>query len=250
MVLSTRVSLQWLPEEPEELTNTLVFTSAKDHFVDVRIYKNRYPYQQAGSVPEPFEDVFQWVIVGEEEEIANTNLIRFNHSVNLQEIMKSVATGKPLSECRGEPDVGTFWAIEGTEDRKETGTMAHPETGKATDYVEIWRSLNPNATTVDHEVREGYDGTGQIVQDSPDPIMTYDLIQDGFIGRIIRLGNWVQGLVYESNEPQFPISVMRSMWDPETGNWRVLIEYGKHRFPDVYQKNATTSGDGSWRRVE
>ncbi|GEQ71584.1 hypothetical protein JCM33374_g5269 [Metschnikowia sp. JCM 33374] len=252
MVLSTRVSLQWLPNEPEELTSTMVFTSTKDHFVDVRIYKERYPYKQTGTEPENFEDVFQWVIVGEEEEIKNTNKIRFNHSINSQEITTSLATGKPLSECRGDADVGSFWPMEGTEDRKETGSMAHPDTGVLTDYVEIWRSLNPNVTSPDNEVREGHDEAGQLIPNTVTPVMTFDLNAEGFIGRIIRLGDWVQGVIYEETEKQFPISVMRSFRDAHTGAWTELITYGKHAFPEAY-RHATAQMEseyGKWHRVE
>ncbi|OBA20417.1 hypothetical protein METBIDRAFT_43510 [Metschnikowia bicuspidata var. bicuspidata NRRL YB-4993] len=250
MVLSTRVSLQWLPDEPQECTNTMVFTSLKDHFVDVRIYKDQYPYRQSGDTPEKFENVFQWVIVGDEEEIEGTNQIQFNHTVNSQEIMKSLVSGKPLSECRSAPDIGSFWAIEGTEDRKETGSMAHPDTGIKTEYVEIWRSLNPNASSVKREVREGYDVTGLATQDAPGPVMTFDLKADGFIGRIIRLGNWVQGVIYEENERRFPISVMRSFWDADSGVWQELVGYGKHEFPEIYKSEGTCRLPGSWELVE
>ncbi|KAM9938685.1 hypothetical protein OXX80_001819 [Metschnikowia pulcherrima] len=250
MVLSTRVSLRWLPEEPNELTSTMVFTSAQDHFVDVRIYKDKYPYRQVGEQPERFEDVFDWVIVGEEEAIENSNQIRFNHTVNSQEIARSLATKKPLSECRSDPDVGAFWPIEGSEDRKETGAMAHPNTGKTTEYVEIWRSLNPNLTSVDKEVREGHDEKGAATHEDAAPVATYDLKTKGFIGRIIRLGNWVQGVIYEENETEFPISVVRKFRDANSGKWMDLITYGKHKFPEIYTDVSPVPEDSEWEQIE
>lgn len=239
MVLSTRVSLQWLPNEPEELTSTLVFTTPQDHFVDVRIYNEQYPHIQKGSTPEAFDKIFQWVITGEEEEIPDTNKIRFRHEVNLQEVMKSLESGRPLSECRSEPDIGAFWSIEGSEDRKETGSMVNPETGKHTDYVEIWRSLDPALTTPVTEIRE--------ISGKEHEVLTLELKHNGVLGRIIRLGNWVQGVIYEEAEKTHPISVLRCFYDSNAGEWKDLIRYGKHSFPELFKE---LEEDGLWKKIE
>lgn len=232
MVLSKRVSLQWLPDEAEELTDTLVFTTPKDHFTDVRIYKQYYPYVQANSTPEPFEKIFQWVITGEEEEIAGTNKIRFNHEVNLQDIIESIKTGKT---CKSAPDIGAFSSVEGSNDRKETGSMVKPGTGVVTEYVEIWRWLDPSQSTPEREVVSS--------GNEERPVETVDLQKEGFVGRIIRLGNWMQGVIYEKGEKEHPISVMRAFCEQD--QWRELIRYGKHAFP------APSELEGfGWKRVE
>ncbi|KAF8001965.1 hypothetical protein HF325_002930 [Metschnikowia pulcherrima] len=210
----------------------MVFTSAQDHFVDVRIYKDKYPYRQVGEQPERFEDVFDWVIVGEEGPLKT--------QIKL-EIARSLATKKPLSECRSDPDVGAFWPIEGSEDRKETGAMAHPNTGTTTEYVEIWRSLNPNLTSVDKEVREGHDEKGAATHEDATPVATYDLKTKGFIGRIIRLGNWVQGVIYEENETEFPISVVRKFRDANSGKWMRSRYLRKTQIPrDIHRCQPST----------
>lgn len=242
MVFSKRISLQWVPEEPEEDTHTLVLTSPKDHFVDVRIYKNKYPYIQKTDEVEDFDDVIQWVIVGDEEAIPGTGKIKFNHTVNSQEIMKAVKSGRTLDECRGEPDIGDFSEIEGSEDRLETGVMAHPDTGKVAEYAEVWRSLNPEHTTPDVEVREGYNSEGQRCEQNEE-VMTFDLHREGHIGRIVRLGNWVQGVIFEEGASS-PLSVMRK-WLGD-GKWHDLIVYGKHSFPEVYSGGEAAE----WERIE
>lgn len=219
-----------MPEEARELTSTLVFTSNEARFVDVRVYKHQYPHISLPESIEPFEQVFQWVIVGEEEELPGTNRIRFNHCINLAEILQSITEKRPLHECKSPPDIGAFWPMEGSEDRKETGEMVNPETGQATEYVEIWRSLNPNHTTPHSEVREGYTGhhepdTSSIVNN------VFELDQDGVFGRIIRLGNWAQGVVYDLKDTEHPLSVMRRVY--ENGEWTELIRYGKYEFPSI-----------------
>lgn len=250
MTLSTRVSIQWGSENPSENTDTLVFTTKKEHFVDVRILKSEYPHIQEGLEPREFEEIFDWIIIGDEEPIAGTNKIQFNHTVNLQEILRSLKSGLPLLECKNAPDVGDFSAIEGSEDRKETGSMVNPSTGLVTLYVELWRSLNPNKTTFAEEVREGRDKNGG--KDTSDDELinfTFDLNDGPRYGRIIALGNWVQGVIYDSSEKTHPLSVVRAFYNCEAKEWVTLIKYGVHEFPDP---SAVISSKVSlpWRKIE
>lgn len=249
MVLSTRVSIQWLPDEPSEPTSTIVSTSASDHFVDVRIFKHKYPHVQEGLAPQAFEDIFDWVITGEEQEIPGTSKIQFNHAINLQEIMKSLKTGLPLLECKSEPDIGDFSSIENSEDRKETGSMVNPETGKMTPYIEIWRSLNPEKSTPSMEVREGKDEFGHKYELSGEIVnWTYDLNEDSRYGRIIRLANWVQGIVYDKSEKTHPLSVLRAYFDETSGEFIKVIKYGLYQFPDI-QDTLCLEAEG-WHKIE
>lgn len=249
MVLSTRISIQWLPDEPSELTSTLVSTSASDHFVDVRILKDKYPHVQQGPEPENFEDVFDWVITGEEQEIPGTSKIQFNHAINLQEIMNSLKTGIPLLECKSAPDIGDFSAIDNSEDRKETGSMVNPETGKMTPYVEIWRSLNPEKSTPSSEIREGKDENGQKYELKGSLInWTYDLNEGTRYGRIIRLANWVQGIVHDKSEKTHPISVMRAYFDQSCGKFIYVIKYGLYEFPDIQDTHCIEAK--GWKKLE
>ncbi|SGZ52582.1 CIC11C00000002888 [Sungouiella intermedia] len=247
MVLSTRVTIQWLPEEADELTSTMVLSTPRDLFTDVRVFKDHYPYKKSSTV-EPIEEVFQFVSIGWEEEIKGTNKLRFHTSVNLQEIVKSGRTGKPLEECQAEPDIGAFWPIEGTEDRKETGAMENPATGKVTEYVEVWRSLNPEETAPNEEVREGHwKGDEREVR-----VRVFDTDSNGFSGRIVRLGNWVQGVLFETGA-EYPLSVMRSFYNETSGEWTSLIEYGEREFPNIYKEWEINQEDANgiiWKRVE
>lgn len=249
MVLSTRVTIQWLPDEAEELSSTMVLSSPGDLFTDVRVLKDHYPYLKKAGPPEPVEDVFQFVSIGWEEEIKGTNKMRFYTSVNSQAIVKSIKTGKPLDECKAAPDIGEFWPIEGSEDRKETGAMENPATGKVTEYIEIWRSLNPEETTPTNEVREGHWPLGE----KKVRVRVFDTLTDGYIGRIVRLGNWVQGVLYKSGEGQFPLSVLRSFYNEKSQQWEKLIDYGILEFPQVYKDwdAEQVSFNGiHWKRVE
>lgn len=248
MTLSTRVYIQRPPDEPREDTHTMVLTSPQNHFVDVRILVEKYPYvQPSGEKPtlQSFNEVFDWVMTGMEVPIGN-NKVHFKHDINLKEVVESEKSGKPLDQCKDEEDVGEFEPVEGSSDRKETGISTHPETGKLNPYVEIWRSLDPEKYTPKEEIIEN---PGQ-----PEHGYVLEVVEEGFKGKIVQIGNWVQGVVYGPAKGGFPMSVMRRFFDGE--EWVSMIEYGVHEFPrgessrGEFQKGQTVGGSIKWKCVE
>ncbi|KAK6459729.1 uncharacterized protein RJT20DRAFT_132847 [Scheffersomyces xylosifermentans] len=229
MVISTRVSLQWPPEAPEELSHTMAFTSPGNNYVDVRIFKDKYPYKQTKGARIPhFEDVFQWCLAGEEQPIPNSGKIRFVNHIDTLAISKSLRTGKPLE--LGE-DVGDFSIIEGSEDRKETGVMVNPDTNKVQNYVEIWRSLDPIGHTPTSEVREPKNEIEHIEVYALETVNS-----DKYLGKVLRLGNWVQGILYDKSNEDVPIHVIRAFYNLQEKTWESLIEYGNVEwFPFPFQ---------------
>lgn len=221
----------------------MVITSPKGHFVDIRILKNCYPWSRKTPAP-AFDEVFEWCLSGIEEPIEGTNKIRFNHDVNSQEIIKSIKTGRPLDECRSAPDVGAFSAIDGSEDRKETGSMVNPATNKETEYVEIWRSLDAEKTTKDLEVREPKHSQRPQTFVLEASLATYE-------GKVVRYGNWVQGLLHDKEHSTSPLSVVRSHCTD--GKWEHYIQYGSGTFPVQFsgQKGEHVVVNGvEWRCIE
>lgn len=205
MTLSTRISIQWPPELAAEESHTLVITSPQDHFVDIRVLKDKYNTKNyEGS----FNDNFQWCITGKEVPIPNTNKIKFVH-----ELDSAVIIG---GENPGDPDVGEFSNIEGSEDRKEVGSMKNPKTNTIELYIEIWRSLCPLNSTPEVEVRE---------QGLDVPVIVLEVKTDLLRGKYIRYGNWLQGIVFDNKE----LHVVRAHY---SSSWNILIEYGNiYLFP-------------------
>lgn len=238
MALSTRVSLQWPPLEPEEQSHTMVLTSPGNHFVDIRIFKDKYPY--TGS--EPIDKVFQWAMSGVENPIEGTGKILFDTEINSPDIVKSLATGLPLSSCKSPPDIGDFGPIEGSLDRQETGEMINPDTGLVAPYIEVWRSLDPVSHSPSLEVREreGVD------------FKVHVLVSEtaGVDAKVVRLGNWVQGILYDGSASPV-LSVNRSHFDGS--GWTSLIAYGPKQFPVDFAgaKGDRVTVDGvSWVCIE
>lgn len=232
--------MQWLPDKADEITNTMVFTSPSDHFVDVRIFQKNYPFIGDSTNPKKFEEVFEWAMTGVEKPIVGTNKIEFVHEINSHCVLKAVEKGVPLEECPSDPDVGAFFPIAGSEDRKETGSMLNPTTGKVGEYVEIWRSLDPNQTRPDSEARE----TEADVESA-----VYQPVTSGFSGKLIRLGNWVQGILYDTADKDHPLSVVRLFWDDKSSSYATLIKYGRHEFPDIFEGLRLSIGGIEWQKI-
>lgn len=243
MTLSTRIYIQRPPDPPAETTHTLVSTSPGNHFVDCRIIKDRLPHVQKGPEPENFEEVFDWVMTGLEVPLEG-NKIHFKHDINLKEVVESVKSGKPIEECKDEEDIGEFSPVEGSEDRMETGILTHPDTGKLNPYVEIWRSLDPDEYTPEKEVRE---------KQKPVRTVVLDIVLSDHKGKIVRLGNWVQGVIYSKNEKVHRLSILRSFYNHDTEKWEPQIKYGLLPFPEEFDQKIndqiTTNGI-QWKCVE
>ncbi|KAL3423144.1 hypothetical protein PVAG01_04891 [Phlyctema vagabunda] len=117
-LINTRLSLRWVPDEPEELTDTLVF-NVGDYFMDLRVLKSD------GSV--------DWGMAGVREILSESPLkCRWNKAID--------SLG-----AAGEADEGVFNRLEDGNDI-ETGSMPCPHKNDAvTDYEEVWKILPPRS---------------------------------------------------------------------------------------------------------
>ncbi|KAK6205609.1 uncharacterized protein RJT21DRAFT_124736 [Scheffersomyces amazonensis] len=221
MSISTRVSLQWVPEDPQELSHTMAFTSPQQHYIDIRIYKVKYPYLSGDEGKEPFDKVFQWLLVGDREVIPNTSKVSFKNSIDSQAVTRSINTNTPLVIGT---DIGDFSEIDGSSDSKEVGSMINPTTGKLQEYVEIWRLLDPIKNNPSEEVKQ--ENVNLLV-----PVFTLKIQEiegQSIIGKLVRLGNWIQGITFNSSTNTF--NVIRSFYNGS--EWNNQIEYGdKSIFP-------------------
>lgn len=224
---SVRISLQWPPAAAEETTDTLVLTSHKLHFVDIRITK-----------PIPTGDgnndgAIDWVITGIEAPIAGTGKVEFQHEINSHLELNS-----------GEAyDVGDFADLPNG-DRSETGVMAKPGTGKIEPYVEIWRSIDPSTSTPGGYVKE-------TLPESEAPCVVYRLEegQTEWLGQVVRIGNFAQGALLDKKANK--LSCVRWFFD---GEWKVQFQNGadvdRIVLGEDKEGSVVTHGGLQWRILE
>ncbi|KFY70834.1 hypothetical protein V498_10185, partial [Pseudogymnoascus sp. VKM F-4517 (FW-2822)] len=123
--LSTRISLRWVPDEPEELTDTLVM-NVGGYFMDLRVAKADHS--------------IDWAMAGERQ-ILSTNPRKSHPSPRLKcRWIKAIDSLGP-----SDPDEGVFTPLPNGDDL-ETGSMPCAHKGDAvTEYEEVWRKLDPVA---------------------------------------------------------------------------------------------------------
>ncbi|CAH2354232.1 hypothetical protein CLIB1423_15S01552 [[Candida] railenensis] len=247
-MFSTRVSLKWANEQASEPTSTYVITSPGAHFVDIRILASAYPYNPTKG-DATYEEVFDWVSSGMEQvvegadETGETVEIKFKLEIDSMEVTEAIKTGKPIEDCRRGTDSGIFSEIPGSEDRKEIGNMVNPAIGQNQDYIEIWRSLDPEKHTPTTEVREDATAKG---------ISSYVLVCDSehWEGKVVRLGNWVQGLIHSKQSHE--LHVVRAWFNGS--EWEYLIRFGDVELFDLdfsgTKGNVTEKKGLKWECIE
>lgn len=239
MSLSTRYSIQW-PEsvnnEEQELTSTLVLTSPKGLFVDVRILKDTDTTDEVA---------FDWYFAGIEIEIPSKQnlMIEFDHKfLDSQYIDHHYAHNFTHDGFKMGSDVGTFFdAPDKTESamgiRYETGEMCNPESGNVEPYIEKWISCNPNKSTLEYigKSDDNSNGLKCIVLDTVDGGIDNNYhIKNVSIGRLIILGGWIQGIFWEKgvSDKIESLGIVRRF-----GEHKPLISYGGqvNKFPESKQ---------------
>lgn len=174
-MISTRVSIQWPPSEAHEPTDTMVLMSRGNKFVDLRPFKvsNR-------SFP------FEWAFFGAKVALGE-NRHMYTHEFDSRQVLEG---------CDVAPDIGEFSTLPNG-DAKEHGEMLNVETGNVQPYVEIWHDLQdytPNEfqnRCVVLDVNEG----------------------DNFKGRFIRVGEWVQGIIFHNGISCLRAKFVNNKWD-------------------------------------
>ncbi|KAH3659976.1 hypothetical protein OGAPHI_007181 [Ogataea philodendri] len=245
MSISTRLSIAWdSAPEPAEATDTLILNSPKDKFVDVRpLIKSDLAF--------PFE----WAFAGEAKLLAaDGSKLEFSHdffdSVFIHEWTEAKkrelagqAAKYPLKEDISK-DVGYFEKLpDGT--RRETGAMLNSATGKVENYVEMWMSVDPLKSSPDKKVQVSSSSI------EPVPCRVFE-VKSGGEGRFMRVGNWAQGVFWDKNNLEQPISVVRLFYN---GSWSPVLEHGSvDMFPaadaSVQVGETVERGTVVWHAVE
>lgn len=236
-VVSTRVSIQWPPEESYENTNTLVLTTPGANFVDIRLLKefdsdkNEFP--------------IDWVITGVEYSIPNSSKIQFRHEIS---------SHVPHNHGGEWTDIGDFSSLPDG-DRKETGTMVNPATGKEAPYVEIWRTISALKLSEDGEYVKLKDDKEAEEENKNVKFACIKVDQDtnkDYLGTVVKIGAFMQGAILNLKTEE--ISLFRYFKSAApNGEWTKQFAYGKEleKIPIAFgEKEIENCENVQWKLVE
>lgn len=205
--ISERISFRWLPDPPSEPTTTLVLTSPKGHFVDVRIIKPSTEISSPQPPTVPNLDVeaassgssasphhkLQWAFAG----LATHSTTATGQSKG--EWLHVVDSKHPA----GFQDSGVFEDLPNG-DSLERGVMFDDEQGEEREYEEVWRDweADPRAFRVWELHR--LDGEGDTKQE-----------EGGVRGYLISMGLYAAGIVKKAGTGELGIT----RWSKKDGIW-------------------------------
>ncbi|KAJ3542507.1 hypothetical protein NM208_g4063 [Fusarium decemcellulare] len=212
--ISFREFIRWLPDEASEPTSTIVLTSPEHRFVDIQ----KLPL-----------DRLDWAIAGtsSSEPTGEENVTRgqWHHWISSRTIETEGLCDEGYNHLQ--PDGKTL----------ERGAMVNPETGKETDYEELWRDEDPLPTTFE----------------TPKTIVLRLERGDEVKGLVILLGQYCQGLLRKGGN----ITAERWYWTKSDG-WVRTIAVGEDALPhpqildtSILEVGEILSvGDEQWRVIE
>ncbi|RDW95103.1 hypothetical protein BP5796_00866 [Coleophoma crateriformis] len=187
-LISTRLSLRWVPDEATEPTDTLVF-NVGSYFMDLRILKA--------------DQSIDWGMAGTRDILDQAPLkCRWNKVID------------SLGEA-GSSDEGTFTKLPNGDDL-ETGSMPCPHKNDAvTEFEEVWKTLEPSKEFRKAWIVQSLDGMtflGRI----GDAFLGMRQSEDGFGARREALENGAWKDIYVVGKvpsvKEFPDSVDASKW--------------------------------------
>ncbi|OJT12843.1 hypothetical protein TRAPUB_10678 [Trametes pubescens] len=196
MSISERLYMQWLPEDASEPTSTIVLTTPRRRFVDLRFFKPTSASTQP-STSSPTFTALEWGTAGYS---AGTS----THGTWTHEISSSPA------HPDDETDEGTMEPHTSLPDVEiERGSMAHLDTGEVREYEEAWRAVPVLP-----------DASGRRVA-----VLLEMRREDGKRGAVVRVGQYCQGIVRDGGD----ISVQRWLWT--AGAWAKAGQVGGFDIP-------------------
>lgn len=210
--ISTREHIRWGSEPPSEPTSTLVLTSPRRYFVDIRILK------EALEPPEDTKSAFRdsldrhqidWAIGGTSAstKIAREDGRQVSHSTFSHWVDSRTREPEKVAD-EGDMSPGQ---LEGT--TLETGRMVNPAAGAEMDYEELWRDEEPRSVA------------GQ-------PVCTVLRLHDDANqerGLFVQLGQHAQGVLRVGDA----FTAERWRWSTSSSEWARVLRAGDEKAPSL-----------------
>ncbi|KAI9732598.1 MAG: hypothetical protein M1834_003934 [Cirrosporium novae-zelandiae] len=154
--ITQRRYIRWLPEDPNEPTDTIVLTSSSSYFVDLRFGKGRNK-KELGEL--------EWGFAGASNSENGHGV--WTHWVDSNSDMPGKDEGDMSTQLDG--------------DTLEKGQMVNPTTGLLTKYEELWHDLEVSPVGM-----EKYRISA---------VLRLEDEGKGAQGMIVRVGQWCQGIL-------------------------------------------------------
>ncbi|WPG99843.1 Hypothetical protein R9X50_00266300 [Acrodontium crateriforme] len=225
--ISIRESIRWPPHAASEPTSTVVLTSGKRYYVDVRVTHPTNTDPRNSTVGEDLLPVsrIDWAFAGtSSSEIRQTpDNNKVIHSQWKHWIDSKTMDGESVA------DEGDMFPDEGGELALEKGRMVNPATGLMADYEELWKELAPQLVQLtEGEIENGPLTSNALTNDRQHACVVLLLEDDESQtrGMVIRVGNFCQGILRTGPH----ITVERWEWKKDAG-WRRNMRAGDFWLP-------------------
>lgn len=190
--ISVRKHMWWDPSEgePSEPTSTVVLTSGRGHYVDIRVLKDKDVPISSLTLDTPSLEKLDWGFAGVSKELKppspddESQVMEWIHWVDSRHLQKE--RGKPSS------DVGHCFSLPNG-DMLEKGSMKNPATGIVTEYEELWGDVEIE-TTPHAGNREKIVTVLRTVGSSSE----HDSKASN--GMVIRVGQFIQGIIVQDRQ--------------------------------------------------
>ncbi|MCJ1352005.1 MAG: hypothetical protein MMC33_001989 [Icmadophila ericetorum] len=249
--ISIRKHIRRIPSPAEEPTSTLVLTSSKGHFVDIRVLKSAFSPTATETAIHPTcsPKVLDWAFCG---------------TSTTTELGLPTASSPPADQSSGEEcrhTVWTHWLDTASEEpESDEGDMYtlpdgdvlekgfNPkDDGGREEYEELWGDEDARATGTEQEQDQEGDGKRVCV------VLRMEGVEEdkvsGTVGRkgmIVRVGGWVQGILKEDGG----FTVERWKWVEEKGEWENVVKLGMGEMPCGVTFNMHFTGEGAYKDLD
>jgi hypothetical protein len=210
--ISIRKHIKWGKDPAGENTNTLVLTTAAKYFVDVRIFLSTSPTNTIESL--------EWGFAG------TSNSTPAQGEIPAHTVWTHWVDSKTTEEVK---DEGDMYPQENGE-VLEYGSMLNPAKGVVEKYEERWVDLSPTVISPEKEFVSW--------------VMKCEDVERGVRGMVIRIGQYIQGVLRKGNE----IKVGRWMWSTTNG-WEIVVDIGgfpKDAPSRVFEKGTEVTEGSKW----
>ncbi|KAL8766978.1 MAG: hypothetical protein Q9209_006390 [Squamulea sp. 1 TL-2023] len=215
--VSRRKHYRTVPGEPSEPTSTIVLTSPRGYYIDIRVFNE--PQLDLSSDSKTFDGQLQWSFAGTKEtsQIEGRTISTWHHPID------------SLSD-NPKPDKGEMIELEDG-DTLEKGESVDEETGEAVRYEELWEELPLNSMGAEA-------GPTCIV------LKTDEAHGVERLGMVIRIGGYCQGILKDIQG----ITVVRWEWveGEGSGKWERTVRFGRGELPCGELLKGIEVKQGTW----